>query len=79
MDNPRLQFLLNTIQGNMKWSDKKKDDFFDRVKDFYRLHFKGYKKRRMYSSNEYDEIDIYTLLDLIIHTTDMRMMFPKKN
>lgn len=70
----QIQRRLMIIKRHMKWNDLEIDDFFEKLCGEFNCRFKGYKKRRLYSAGEYDEINIERVLDIIINSMDMRLM-----
>ncbi len=52
----------------MKWSDEETKDFFDKLCEDYDNYYKNFKRRRLYTANEYDEIGIENLLFTIVNT-----------
>ena len=69
-----IQRRLVIIQRHFKWSDDERDAFFDRLQNNFTPLFKGYKKRRLYSATDYDDIELHQVLDIIINSMDMRLM-----
>jgi len=68
MDNACIQSRLAVLQMVMKWSDEETKDFFDKLCEDYDNYYKNFKRRRLYTANEYDEIGIENLLFTIVNT-----------
>ena len=66
MDKPGIKTRLEVLQKVMNWSDKQTENFFDKLCEDYENYFKNFKRRKLYTVDEYDEIGIENLLNTIV-------------